>query len=24
MNISFLESLGIEWVLSNLEGFIQV
>jgi len=24
MKIAFLESLGIEWVLSNLEGFVQV
>jgi len=24
MKIAFLESLGIEWVLSNIEGFICV
>jgi len=24
MKIAFLESLGIEWVLSNLEGFVRV
>ena len=24
MKIAFLESLGIEWVLSNIEGFVRV
>jgi len=24
MKIAFLESLGIEWILSNIEGFVRV